>query len=137
MVVFAVTFIVLALLGVLETAYLTWQHLHKDQHPLECPLQHDCSVVTESKWSKMFFVRNEVLGLVYYIGLLAGVIVHVVLPGMIPYASVLFVIATAGGLLFSLFLIGIQAFVIKDYCFYCLVSALIALLLFLNSFALV
>ena len=37
---------------------------------------------------------------------------------------------------FSLFLIYVQAKVLKEYCFYCLVSAGINFLIFLNIFAL-
>ncbi len=47
--------------------------------------------------------------------------------------SFLILISAGIGLLFSTFLILIQLIKIKDYCFYCMVSALITLILFLNS----
>ena len=118
-------------MGIIDSGYLVWQHYRKK--PLVCPLDHKCDVVTESKWSHIFVVRNEVLGLLFYISLLAGILLFIFVPEPRMLISLLLLFATAGGVLFSLFLISLQIFVIKDYCFYCIISAIISLLLFLNT----
>lgn len=130
---FITTFIVLSIVGAIDSAYLLWKH--QQHQPLICPLDHDCSAVTESKWSRILLVRNEVLGTAFYVTLLLMVLATLLkpevqlLPKLIPWI-------TGTGLVFSLFLVYIQIYKIKDYCFYCLASAFITVLLFLNSFVL-
>jgi len=128
---FTATFIVLSVLGLVDTVYLVYQHYKKK--PLVCPLDHDCSVVTESKWNKIFFVRNDIIGLLFYLTVLIAILIQIFSPDLIPNLLLLITIATAFGLLTSIFLVYIQLKVIKDYCFYCMISAVINLLLFVNS----
>lgn len=128
---FIATFIVLSVLGLLDAAYLTYSH--RTQKPLICPLDHDCSTVTESRWSATLGIRNEILGLLFYSVLFAGAITMVALPAFFQPLAIFLAIAAGIGVLFSGFLIILQIFIIKDYCFYCLISASITLLLFLNS----
>ncbi len=131
---FVATFIVLAIAGIFNTGYLVSQHLKTK--PLVCPLDHDCSVVTESRWSKIFGVRNDYLGFVFYSLLFLGILGKIILPSYAQSLATLLVLGTGAGLIFSIFLVFLQIFVIKDYCFYCMISALLALLLFINSLAL-
>ncbi|MEK6900591.1 MAG: vitamin K epoxide reductase family protein [Nanoarchaeota archaeon] len=130
---FAASFITLAIGGISVAGYLTWKHYHNTAKRLVCPLDHDCSKVTESEWSKIFLVRNEILGALFYISMLvAGILAAFTADSTILF--LLIKIAAGSGLLFSMFLIWVQVYKIKDYCFYCLLSALITLLLFVNSF---
>lgn len=133
---FVATFIVLAVLGIVDAGYLVRKH--RDKKPLACPLNHDCSHVTESKWAKIFGLRNDILGLLFYVSMLAGAVALLFVP--LPVAATLagiLLLACAGGLLFSTVLTVIQFTIIKDYCFYCLISAGLTVLLFVNSMALV
>ena len=134
---FTASFITLAIIGMLDAGYLIWKHYQHNAGPLVCPLDHDCSKVTESKWSSIFFIRNEVLGLLFYVSMLAAGIAVFLRPGLsllsFPLA-LLIKLAAGSGVVFSLFLIWVQIYKIKDYCFYCMISALITLLLFVNSF---
>lgn len=122
--------IVLAFLGIVNASYLLYAH--RKPAALVCPLDHDCSVVTESRWSRVLGVRNEVLGILFYLGVLSLFIASIVLPGT-RLITTLILAATAGGALYSAALIGIQAFVIKDYCFYCIISALLSVLLLIDA----
>lgn len=124
------SFLALSIAGIIDSGYLVWQHYRKK--PLVCPLDHKCDVVTESKWSHIFVVRNEVLGLLFYISLVVGMFGFIFLPGLRDLFSLLLLLAVATGGMFSLFLVGIQICVIKDYCFYCLISALLSVLLLAN-----
>lgn len=129
---FVITFIVLSIFGIIDAGYLTYEHCRK--RPLVCPFNHDCSKVTESRWGNIFGVRNDVLGLLFYFLVLAGILTAIFSPALAENFYKYIPIATGGALLFSIFLIGVQIFIIKNYCFYCLASALINLLLFINSF---
>ena len=122
--------IVLAALGVVNALYLWYGHRTK---ALICPLDHDCSVVTESKWSTLLGVRNEVLGAGYFFIVLCLYLAFALRPDFAERFGMILAILTAGGLLYSAVLVGIQRFAIKDYCFYCLISALLAFLLFMTS----
>lgn len=125
-----VSFLVLSVTGLLNAAYVAWKHYARQ--PLVCPFNEQCHAVTESKWGRIFFVRNELLGSTYFLAMILGMIA--VMQG---YQLVLLIrIASAAALAFSLFLVSLQKYAIQQYCFYCLVSALISLLLFLNALAL-
>ena len=124
-------FIVLSIMGIFNSSYLIWAH-HKKK-PLVCPLDHDCSVVTESRWSSVFFVRNEILGLLFFAVLLAGILASIFISSLDAQIFLMLLAMASSGLLFSIFLVFIQFYAIKDYCFYCIASALITLLIFLNS----
>ena len=128
---FNATFIVLSLAGLINASYLTYKHYQKK--PLVCPINHDCNAVVESKWGNIFGVRNEVLGVLFYAGMLLCGILFITAPSSILKLNIYILVGAFGGLGFSIFLTLLQKFVIKDFCFYCLISAGISLLLFLNS----
>jgi uncharacterized membrane protein len=118
--------IVLGILGIVDSSFLLFKHIKKK--PLFCPLNSKCNIVTESRWSKILFVRNEFLGLIYYLSVVFGCIL---LLNDFKVKDLLLVFSVLA-LLFSMFLVYLQMHVIKNYCFYCLLSSLINLLIFLN-----
>lgn len=128
---FIASFMALSLGGIIDTSYLLYQHYKKK--PLICPMDHDCSVVTESKWSKVFFVRNEMLGLSFYAVLLISLILSIILPNFSSKIYLFTFVFSNIGVAFSIFLIYLQIYKIRDYCFYCLISAFLTLLCFVNS----
>jgi len=124
-----VSLIVLGILGIIDSSFLLFKHMKKK--PLICPLNNKCDIVTESKWSKIFFIRNEFLGILYYL--------FVIFCGILLLSNfdikLYFLIGSFLALLFSIFLVYLQFKIIKNYCFYCLLSSLINLLIFLNLVA--
>ena len=124
---FTVSLIVLAILGIFNSGYLIKKRVKKQ--PLICPINGGCKKVVESKWNAIFFIKNDVLGLFYYI-----LILFLALYLFFISEKMLFLTQIISGLslLFSLVLVFIQAKIIREYCFYCLISALINLLIFLN-----
>jgi len=125
MVQLVVSIIVLALVGIINASYLVWSH-YKEK-PLVCPIE-GCNKVVDSKWSNFLGIRNDVLGILFYILVLIGAFLIFFDYDVKTYL----IIGTGLGLFFSIFLVFIQAKIIKSYCFYCLVSAFINLLVFLN-----
>ena len=128
---FVVSLIVLVILGIFDSGYLIKKRVKKQ--PLSCPINGGCEKVVESRWNAIFFIKNDVLGLFYYI-----LILFLALYLFFTSEKLLFLTKLISGasLLFSLFLVFIQVKIIKEYCFYCLISALINLLIFVNVFVL-
>ena len=124
--------IVLALIGLIDSGYLYWHHLRKK--PLACPInEKDCNAVVESKYGSFFGIKNEFLGIIFYLFILvcAGLIYKE------KYSIGFYLLAASFiGLCFSLYFVYIQKFVLKKYCFYCLISAFISLLIFITVLAL-
>ena len=131
---FVATFVVLAFSGLIDASFLVYKHITKEKKPMACPLNGECTKVTEGEFSKTFGVRNDILGILYYITALTGILFTIYFPSSRKLIYTLLLLMTVGGLSFSSFLVYIQARVIKQYCFYCLISAGINLLLFINAF---
>lgn len=102
----------LATIGICETAYLISKRRRK-QEPA-CIIGDACSIVLGSKYSKTLGIHNDILGLVFYIAILALVLIETQL--LMPLAII--------GSLSSLYFTYIQFFKIKSWCFWCLMSAL-------------
>ena len=129
---FIVSLIVLAILGIFDSGYLVKERVKKK--PLSCPIDGGCEKVVESKWNTTFFIKNDILGLFYYVLILfLTLYLFFISEKLLLFTKIL----SGASLLFSLFLVFIQAKIIKEYCFYCLISALINLLIFVNVFILV
>jgi|SRR3989344_2218292 len=125
-----VTLVVLGILGLIDTGYLIWKQ--KKKQPLVCPIGENCNVVLESRWNKIFFVKNEVLGFLFYVFII-GIGIFLSINGFGGLLNKTFlIIITGASVLFSVILVFIQTKVIKNFCFYCLISALITFLIFVN-----
>ena len=122
------TIIVLGILGLAIALYLYVHHAQKKK--LVCPIgNHECSAVTESKWGKTLGIKNELLGIGYFI----IIIVNALLVWQDITKFTYYVrIASVISILFSGYLVFIQNKVLKKYCFYCLLSAIVNLLIFIN-----
>lgn len=128
---FITTFIVLSILGLLNSTYLYYKHRKKEI--LVCPLHSHCNTVIESQWSTFLGVRNDVLGTLYYLFLLTLILFSLGKPQFQEQIyKVIFPILLTG-VIYSGFLTYIQLKRIKNLCLYCLISAFITLLLFTNS----
>ena len=104
----------------------TYIHRQKKQKTtLVCPREASCEKVVHSTYATTFGIDNTLLGIAYYtvIGLLYAI--ALAFPTLLT-APVLWVmtLATCFGALFSLYLIALQAFVIRAWCAWCLGSAL-------------
>ncbi len=130
---FFITFLVLAFCGAINAGSLVHKRLTKK--PLICPINTNCTAVTHSEYRTVLGVHKDLLGILYY-GVIfvagGGVFFY---PDPVPQLPTILHLATGFGLLFSLYQTYLQAYVIKEYCFYCLISAGLSILLCINSFA--
>ena len=58
--------IALSIIGLIDSIYLSWHTIRKQ--PLICPInKQDCNIVVKSSYGKMFGIKNEILGVFYYV----------------------------------------------------------------------
>lgn len=118
-------------LGVVAYIY----YAKKFKKHLSCPVGSNCDVVVKSKYSRFLGIPLEYIGMFYY-----SVVA-------LSYASLIFfphlgtgvllpliLMLTAAAFLFSLYLIFVQAFLLKQWCIWCLLSATLSTGIFIASF---
>ena len=104
-------------------------------HLLVCPIGADCDPVIYSKYSQLFRIPLETVGAIYYTIIVLTYATFQVIPNLhSPGAALVLLELTTVALLFSIYLTGIQAFVLKQWCTWCLFSAAICLIIFLIEF---
>lgn len=118
--------IALALIGFADSTYLLAKRISGT--PIPCFITSGCDTVSQSPYSVLFGIPLSMWGIVFYlaIGILALLYLdtknHLVLK-LIPFATTL-------GFLSSLYFLYVQKFKIGAFCIYCIVSAIVATLLF-------
>jgi len=112
----------LAAIGISETVYLIRKRLAREK-PI-CIIGEDCTKVLQSNYKTIFLgIPNDVLGLLFYIGV-SAITVFLVLEiqpmGLWQKLANIFIPL---GAVASIFFIYLQWKVIKSWCFLCLLSA--------------
>ncbi len=120
--------LILALIGFADATYLVIEHFLNKIPP--CSIG-GCESVLSSPYSKVFGIPISLFGAVYYFSIVTLIFAYFdtkkeILLRIPVFVSVL-------GLLCSIWLISIMAFVIKAFCPYCLVSATASLIIFAVS----
>ncbi|MBT4850144.1 vitamin K epoxide reductase family protein [Candidatus Parcubacteria bacterium] len=126
------SFIVVALVGLLDAVFLTVKHYTGD---ISCSLITGCQEVLSSSYSVIFGIPTALLGAGYYIVILLAALIYAeqkkgLMLKVLSYLPTL-------GFLFSLWLIYLMMFVIEALCQYCLLSAMTSTLLFIFSLILI
>jgi uncharacterized membrane protein len=111
----------LSAIGISETVYLIRKRIASEK-PI-CPIWGNCEAVLTSKYSRMFIIPNDVMGLITYVAIafLASFLVIEVQPIFI-WNFLLKILITAASIM-SIFLTYLQWRVIRVWCFWCLMSA--------------
>ncbi len=124
---FLYIFIFITVLGIINTIYLTYHSIRGTTvYCLGLPDEW-CEKVQKSKYSRTLGIPNPYLGL----GMLLTILVQVILYSQGTLSLVPVNILVAFGFLFSLYFLYIQAAVLRAYCTWCVVSALVFSLLFI------
>lgn len=113
---------ILSFVGVLEALYLNYE-CRRHRAPV-CLIGNECQFVWNSPYSKTFGVSNEILGIIYYITL--AVVELVILSGDTSSQMVTGeYIFLFGGAIMSCYFFYVQWRLIKAWCFWCTLSAVI------------
>lgn len=124
-----VLIIFLAFGGFLIARYIR-HHKKNVEEALVCPLKANCDTVIHSDYSKFLGIPVEVLGMFYY-GIIAasyGLIVIFSIGSPLIASGLMF--ASVCAFIFSIYLTLVQAFILKNWCTWCLTSALICGMIF-------
>lgn len=112
-------------------AYHIYKH-KKNRIPLICPIGFDCSFVVHSAYSEFMHVPLEIFGMIYYAFLSLFYLYFIFISETVPVVlSGFLLLASLGAFLFSLYLLVVQIFILKKGCSWCVVSALISVLIFI------
>ena len=101
---------------------------------LVCPMGSDCNAVINSRYSKFLGISIEYLGMAYYFIVVGAYSVLIFAPHLFSETilSVLITL-TASAFLFSLYLLFAQAFLLRQWCIWCLLSAMLSIVIFIAS----
>ena len=123
--------IILSLIGFSVSFYIFYTK--KNDKKMHCIVGKNCDEVVKSKYGKTFGIENTIPGMTYYAFVffygLSLLLNQNIFKGTIIYYSI--VIAGIGSVLFSVYLTAVQAFVLKKWCEYCIVSSIASLLILL------
>lgn len=111
---------ILSLVGFLVASYLFYIGV-KNNSPF-CLSNSGCDFVIRSEYSKFLGIPVALWGVFYFASI-------VILNYFEKYKNLLRIISFLG-FLFALYLIYIQAFVLKSFCIYCLITDTVAILIF-------
>lgn len=124
---------ILSLIGVAEALYLNYER--KRKRPPVCIIGNDCAKVWASPYIKTFGVSNEILGIIFYA-------VMAVVEWTLFFGDTSFFMVTGeyiflfSGTLMSFYFFYVQWRLIKAWCFWCTLSAVIVWTMTVVRFAL-
>ena len=121
--------IALSIIGFLVSFYIFYSKKYGRQ--MHCLIGRDCDAVVKSRYGKTFGVENTIPGMAYY-GLIFAYGILLLYDRNLFKGDIIYyflVIAGIGSVLFSIYLTAVQAFVLKKWCEYCIVSSISSVLI--------
>jgi uncharacterized membrane protein len=116
--------IVLSILGILVSAYLTWTHFANTS--VQCiGGSHGCDDVQQSVYSSIAGIPVALLGLFGYIAILGLLLIETKQGLLANNAPLLLFGCTLAGVAYSIYLTYLELFVIHAICQWCVASAVI------------
>ncbi len=120
------SFLAVSFLGFLDATYLTVKHYSGT--PLNCSIFNGCDVVTTSQYATILGFPTSLLGIIYYLAVIVLLVAYIDSRNKrLLYLTARFTIV---GFVISLWFVSLQIFVLKAFCFYCLLSAVTSTALF-------
>lgn len=126
---------VLSPIGLAASSYLLYLHFKPEASTI-CKLSErfDCDIVNKSPYSEIFGIPVALIGILVYFALFLFA-----LRGkwrdqtkLLPWV----LLCTSGAVLFSLYLTGVEAFILRAFCLFCLTQQIVILLEWLCVFKL-
>ena|SRR3989344_7220986 len=96
---------------------------------LYCPIGENCDDVVRSKYGKTFGVENTIPGMMYYLLILTFALFsnrNIFKQDIVYYFVVGISFASVA---FSLYLTYVQKFILKKWCYYCIISTISSILI--------
>jgi len=122
-----------ALIGLFSSLYLAITYL--TGKPIVCAVVSGCEIVRASAWATTFGIPRPILGLAFYGAIILSLVIRTYAPHHRPdFWKGITLLATFFGFVESGFLTLVQVYEIRAFCFWCIVSAVAATILFCLSF---
>ncbi len=122
----------LAFIGMIDAFYLS---IKRNAGPVPCHITRGCTDVLTSKYSELAGVPLSWIGLAFYVTIFSLTVFKLFedpeRPALLPMRGVFYLSGVA--LIISALLVGVQAFILKAFCEYCLLSAALVLTIFVLS----
>lgn len=119
---------IFSLLGLAVASFLLYEY--NISGPIVCPTGTGCDIVRASAYSKFLGISIPILGVIFYLTMAVLSVVHSHhLPTKI--IRILQLLGAMSGVAFGVYLTYLEAFVIKAYCFWCILSFIISIIILL------
>lgn len=123
------TSILLSIIGLIDSLYLTWLKVGKDD--IQC--LGGCDIVNSSEYSVVFGIPIAIYGAVAYFTILLLLILKTENPFINDYSGLIVFVISLLGVLYSAYLTYIELFILHAVCPYCVISAIVLFLLLIVS----
>jgi uncharacterized membrane protein len=122
----AYAMLALALIGIAAALYVA--HGNYTGQPLWCPILDGCNAVVNSPYSRVFGVPMSYFGFIYFLYMFA-LAVRLVFEPFAQSLRLRAILYAAMGAISSMYFIYLQLRFIRELCSYCLISAVVSVLL--------
>lgn len=117
---------VFSILGLIISAFLTYEYLQPN--PVICPLTgNGCELVRKSEYSKFLGVSIPYIGIAYYF--IAAAISIYLTQNYKKIVDQIRLLASFASFLFGVYLTYLEAYVIKAFCFWCVSSFIVSIII--------
>lgn len=117
---------VFSLLGLTVSAFLLYEYSLSG--PVICPAGQGCDIVRASPYSKFFGISIPILGVIFYLGM---ALLSIICSQKLNNKTLLKLqlLGAISGVGFGSYLTYLEAFVIKAFCFWCVLSYIISFMI--------
>jgi len=129
---FSIYALLAAIIGALDAAYLTWVKLSHNE-VLCAPGIGDCYTVNTSRYSELYGIPIAIFGLATFLFIIAILLLESRLPFLEENGSMIIFGVSLVGVIYSAYLSYLEEFVIHAWCPYCVLSAIMIVIIFIIS----
>ena len=122
---------VFSLIGVGISFYLYLLHIDATASSV-CQINatFDCKTVDSSPYAMTFGIPNSILGMLGYGFMALGALMKLLQKKRDQILNLYLLLAATGGLGFSLYLTGVEAFILHAWCIFCIASQVVMMIVF-------
>lgn len=123
---------IFSLLGLAVASFLFYEYNFASS--IVCPTGVGCDIVRASPYSNFFGISIPILGVIFYLTMAGLSVIHThELPRKVVRQAQMLIAAAGVG--FGVYLTFLEAFVIKAFCFWCVLSFIISIIILLAIIA--
>jgi len=124
--------LIAAIIGLLDSAYLTWVKLSHNE-VLCAPGLGDCFTVNTSRYSEVFGIPVAIFGMATYLAIIAILLYESRVDFLKENGTLALFGISLIGVLYSIYLSYLEEFVLHAWCPYCILSAIVITIIFVVS----